>query len=247
MSPDARRTRRPPKRDFETEGSVPSAPRARQEARRRPRRSGSIRPLSGGWALNPHLGFLLLAGVGLASIRLSHPLRLSLLWLVLLVLILLYAQSGRLKSDYSLLSVGRGALIGALVALPFYLFARDFFYSTASWLYSVNDLQVLLERAVFIVPLLEEGYFRGVVQRERGLVEGAVLFGLAQALYFVSAVKVYFAVIAAVVLGMILAGLLYGYLYKRYGLTASIAGHVALNFVLFVLPALAAQMTRWLA
>jgi membrane protease YdiL (CAAX protease family) len=48
-------------------------------------------------------------------------------------------------------------------------------------------------------------------------------------------------------LGMVLAGLLYGYLYKRYGLTASIAGHVAVNFMLFVLPALASQVARWLA
>jgi membrane protease YdiL (CAAX protease family) len=247
MSPDARRTRRPRNWDFETEGSVPATPRARQQTKGRPRRPASSRPLAGDWALNPRLGFLLLVGVGVASARLSHPTRLSLLWLVLLVLILLYAQSGRLKSDYSLLNVGRGALIGAAVALPFYLFAKDFFHATASWLYSVKDLQVLLERAVFIVPLLEESYFRGVVQRERGLVEGAVLFGLTQALYFVSAVDVYFAVIAAVVLGMVLAGLLYGYLYKRYGLTASIAGHVALNFVLFVLPALAAQLARWLA
>jgi membrane protease YdiL (CAAX protease family) len=247
MSPDARRTRRPRNRDYEAAESAPAARPARQETRGRPRRSASFRPLTGDWALNPRLGFLLLVGVGLASIRLSHPLRLSLLWLVLLVLILLYAQSGRLKGDYSLLNVGRGALIGVVVALPFYLFAKDFFYATASWLYGVKDLQVLLERAVFIVPLLEESYFRGAVQRERGLAEGAVLFGLTQVLYFVSAVDVYLAVIVAVLLGMVLAGLLYGYLYKRYGLTASIAGHVAVNFVLFVLPALAAQIARWLA
>jgi membrane protease YdiL (CAAX protease family) len=247
MSPDARRTRRPRNRDYEAAESVPATPPARRETKGRARRSASSGPLTGAWALNPRLGFLLLVGVGLASVRLSHPLRLSLLWMVLLVLILLYAQSGRLKGDYSLLNVGRGALIGAVVALPFYLFARDFFYATASQLYSVVDLQVLLERAVFIVPLLEECYFRGVVQRERGLVEGAVLFGLTQALYFASAVDAYFAVIAAVVLGMVLAGLLYGYLYKRYGLTASIAGHVAVNFVLFVLPALATQIARWLA
>jgi membrane protease YdiL (CAAX protease family) len=85
-----------------------------------------------------------------------------------------------------------------------------------------------------------------VVQRERGLLEGAVLFGLAQALYCVSSVETYYAPIAAVVLGMFLAGLLYGYLYKRYGLTASIAGHAAANLVLFVLPVLAEQLARWL-
>ena len=247
MSRDARRTRRPRNRDYETADSLPMSLPSRQEAKGRTRRPAPSRPLTGNWALNPRLGFLLLVGVGVASVRLSHPLRLSLLWSVLLVLILFYGQSGRLKSDYSLLNVVRGVLVGTVVALPFYLFARDFFYATASWLYSVKDLQVLLERAVFIVPLLEGIYFRGIVQRERGLVEGAVLFGLAQALYFVSAVDVYFAVIATVVLGMVLAGLLYGYLYKRYGLTASIAGHVTVNLVLFVLPALATQIAQWLA
>jgi membrane protease YdiL (CAAX protease family) len=247
MSPDARRTKRPRNRDYETAESVPMTPPARQETKSRPRRPAPASPLAGDWALNPRLGFLLMVGVGLASARLSHPLRLSLLWLLLLALILLYAQSGRLKSNYSLLNVGRGALIGAAVALPFYLFVREFFHATASGLYGVTDLQVLLERAVFIVPLLEGMYFRGVVQRERGLLEGAVLFGLAQALYCVSSVETYYAPIAAVVLGMFLAGLLYGYLYKRYGLTASIAGHAAANLVLFVLPVLAEQLARWLA
>ena len=223
------------------------SPPARQETKGKSRRPAPFRPFTLDWALNPHLGFLLLVGVGIASIRLSHPLRLTLLWAVLLVLILLYAESGRLKSNYSVLNVGRGVLVGIVVALPFYLFVRDFFHATAAWLYSVEDLQVLLERAVFIVPLLEESYFRGVVQRERGLVEGAVLFGLAQAVYFVSAVGVFPAVIAVVVLVMFLAGLLYGYLYKRYGLAASIAGHTTVNLVLFVLPVVVSKIAQWLA
>ena len=223
------------------------APPARQETKSRPRRPASSGPLAGQWALNSRLGFLLLAGVGLASARLSHPVRLSLLWLVLLIMILVYAQTGRLKSNYSLLNVGRGVLIGAAVALPFYLFGRNFFQATALRLYGIDDLQVLLERAVFIVPLLEGLYFRGIVQREHGLVEGALLFALAQALYFGPAVGLFSAVIAALVVGMFLAGLLYGYLYQRYGLTASIAGHVSVNLLLFVLPVVVDRLARWLA
>ncbi len=244
MSPDARRTKRPRSRDYETAESIPVTPPARQEAKSKPRRPAS---LSGDWALSPRLGFLLMLGVGVASARLIHPARLSLLWLVLLALILVYAQSGRLKSNYSLRNIGRGALIGTVVALPLYLSFRDFFQATALHLYGTEDLQVLLERAVFIVPLLEGLYFRGVVQRERGLLEGALLFALAQVLYFVPAVSLFSAVIAAVVAGMFLTGLLYGYLYKRYGLTASIAGHVAVNLVLFMLPAVVNQLGRWLA
>lgn len=246
MSPDARRTRRPRERQFEMSDNL-SLARSRPETRRRSRRPTSLWPFRGDWSFNPYWGFLMIVGVSLATLRLDHFLRLTLLWAMLLALVLLYAEGGRLKAEYSLLNLVRGAVVGIVVALPFTLFARDFFYATASWLYGVTDLQVLLERAVFIVPLLEESYFRGAVQQERGLVEGAALFGLAQALYFISAAHIYPAVILAVVLGMFVLGLLYGYLYQRYGLTASIACHVAVNFVLFVVPVLAARIAQWLA
>jgi len=230
MSPDARRTRRPRTRDYATAGSQLSGTLAQSALQR------------GAAALSPHFGFLVLAGVGIASLRLTHPLRLTLMWLVELVLVLLYAQTGKLKSSYSTLNLARGLLVGIVVSLPLYVSSPTFFHATASWLYGVKDLQVLLERAVFIVPLLEGLYFRGAVQRERGLVTGAVLYGLAQGLIVMSAGNAYPLVVLALVLGMILAGLLYGYLYQRYGLTTSIAGHVAVSFVLFVLPALSAAI-----
>jgi membrane protease YdiL (CAAX protease family) len=53
-------------------------------------------------------------------------------------------------------------------------------------------------------------------------------------------------VVSAVVLGMALLGLLYGYLYQRYGLTSSIACHVAVNFVLLVLPPLMERISALL-
>lgn len=236
MSPDARRTRRPRSKEYEAAGSQLSGglPRAGNAAASLLQRGAA--------ALSPQFGFVVLAGVGLASLRLTHPLRLTLMWLVELVLVLLYAQTGKLKSSYSLINLARGLLVGTVVALPLYLSAPNFFYATASWLYGVKDLQVLLERAVFLVPLLEGVYFRGAVQRERGLLTGAVLYGLAQGLIVMSAGNAYPLVVLSLVLGMIVAGLLYGYLCQRYGLTASIAGHVAVSFVLFVLPALSATI-----
>jgi len=245
MSPDARRTKRPRTRDYDVAGSPPGASSTRPESRRAGQ-SMSSAFRGGRWAQSPYLGYLLLVGVGIASLRLTHPVRLTMMWLVELVLVLLYAQSGKLKSNYSLSNLGRGLLVGIVVSLPLYLSAPNFFYATASWLYGVKDLQVLLERAVFIVPLLEGLYFRGAMQRERGLSQAALLFGLAQALYVLSAVNVFPLVIFAVMLGMVLIGLLYGFMFKRYGLTASIACQVAVSFMLFVFPALAAQVSGWL-
>ena len=239
MSPDARRTRRPRSVRFENTESLAVKPQRESRGRTEKARSSTW---LGGHVLNPHIGFLVLCGIGVATFRLEPGLRLTLLWLVLLVLVLIDAESGRFKASYGLLNLGRGVLVGVVVALPFYLFAKDFFHATASLLYGVNDLLVLLERVVVLVPILEEFFFRGVVQRERGLLEGALFFGLAQALYFIPVAGGFPLVVGAFVLGMALLGLLYGYLYQRYGLTTSIACHVAVSFVLLVLPPLAARI-----
>ncbi len=249
MRPDARRTKRTRTKEFDKAESAPmqSVKPEKDQSRSRRTRRQSAPGLLGAWVLNPYLAFLLLAGVGMATLRIDYELRLSLLWLLLLGLVLLYADTGRFKADYSLLNLARGALLGTVVALPFFLFAKDFFHATASRLYRVEDLQVLVERAVFLVPLLEEGFFRGVVQRERGLRDGALLFGLMQVLYFISELGEFPLVIAAVFIGMTLLGLLYGYMGKRYGLTASIGCHVAVNLVLLVFPSLVQAIGALLA
>lgn len=244
MCPDARRTK-----EFDKAQSAPARSVKQGKGRSKSRRARR-RPapgLLGAWILNPYLAFLLLTGVGMATLRVDDELRLALLWLVLLALVLLYADTGRLKADYSLLNLARGALLGMVVALPFFLFAKDFFYATASRWYMVEDLQVLVERAVFLVPLLEEGFFRGVVQRERGLRDGALLFGLMQVLYFIPGLSTFPSVIGSLFVGMTLLGLLYGYMYERYGLTASIGCHVAVNAVLLVFPTLAKAIGALLA
>ncbi len=234
MPPDARRTKR-----YEDSTALRKRSAARRKSTRRASAGPSVRTLLGGWVLNPYLAFFLLLGVGLATLRLEHQLRLTVLWLVLLGVVLLYAETGRLKSSYSLLNLARGALLGLIVALPLYLFVPRFFHGTAEWLYGVNDWQVLLERAAIMVPILEGAFFRGAVQRERTLLDGVILFAAAQGLYVLHVAGQFPAVVLSLVLGMGLLGALYGYLSDRYGLTASIACHAAVNAVLFVWPALA--------
>jgi len=242
MPPSMRRSQRPRTIRYETAEAFPVRALVQREIKSQPPKPAVAETAERSWFLDPYLAFTALCGIGVATLQLGHPLRLTVLWLVLLGLVLLYAQSGRLKADYSMLNLVRGALVGAVVALPFYILASNFCYATASRLYGVQDLQVLLERAVFLVPILEEGFFRGVVQREKGLQCAAVTFGLAQVLYFLPLAASFPLVVGAVAVGMALLGLLYGYLFRRYGLTASIAGHVMVNFVLLVLPPLAERI-----
>ena len=48
----------------------------------------------------------------MATLRVNHPWRLTLLWSLLLMVFLLYAETGRLRASHSLLHLARGALIG---------------------------------------------------------------------------------------------------------------------------------------
>ena len=94
MSQDARRTKRPRSTEYEAVGNG----LARSLTRSASPAAGVLQ--RGAAALSPHFGFIVLVGVGLASLRLTHPLRLTLMWLVELVLVLLYAQTGKLKLFY---------------------------------------------------------------------------------------------------------------------------------------------------
>jgi len=247
MPVNTKRVRRSRTTRYEESDAFPVKPSTQRETASRTDKRATASATAGSQVLNPYLSFALLCGIGVTTFRLDHSLRLTLLWLVLLAMVLLYAENRPLKAKYSLLNLVRGALLGAVVALPLYIFGRSFFYATASRLYGVSDLQVLLERAVFLVPLLEETYFRGIVQREKGLLLGALFFGLAQVLYFVPVATTFSLVLTAVAAGMAVFGLLYGYLYQRYGLTASVACHVMVNFILLVLPSLVARISTLLA
>ena len=196
---------------------------------------------------DPYFAFLLFVGVGLGTWRLELQLRLTILWLTLLALVMVYAEERPMEAKYSLLNLGRGALVGLIVSAPLLLLAREFLNTTSARLYGTSDILLLFQRLVLLAAPIEELYFRGFVQRERGLVNGALLYGLASVVYFLPGRLGFWSVIALVALGMGLLGLAYGYIYQRYGLSASIACHMVANFVLLVLPSLLGQIAAMLA
>ncbi|MBC7262971.1 MAG: CPBP family intramembrane metalloprotease [Chloroflexi bacterium] len=186
--------------------------------------------------MDPYLVFAAFVGVGLATWNFDPQLRLALLRLVLLAGVLLYADRRQLPVDYSLSKVIQGLAIGALVGLPFVLFAPSFFGATGERFYGSKDLFVLVERAVFITPLVEALFFRGFLQREKGLTAAAALFGLAQGIYVITGAAMYWAVLLTLMVATGLLGLIYGYVAERYGLAASAACQAAANFLLLGLP-----------
>ena len=98
MSPDARRTR---SKTYEEAKSTAVRSSKTRRGKSKRRQQPTTRGRLGDWVLNPYLAFFLLVGVGMATLRLDHQLRLGLLWLVLLALMLLI-MTRLLKSEKAL-------------------------------------------------------------------------------------------------------------------------------------------------
>ena len=91
---------------------------------------------------------------------------------------------------------------------------------------------------VLVAPLAEELFFRDVLQRERGFWIAVALYAVAGTILFLPTAGDYPVVLAAVSGASAVLGILYAFLYERYGLTVALACHTTLNLVLLFIPAI---------
>ena len=199
-------------------------------------------------ALDAYLAFVVFSAVGVATWNLDQILRLTLLWMALLAFTLVYASGKRVVLAYGLSDVARGALAGLLISLPLVLLARDFFLVTVQRVFPVASTLTLFWGLFLVMPTIEAMYFRGFLQREKGLRAAVLLYAAAAAIYFLpSTLEGYVPVLAALVGGMGLFGFVYSYTRTLYGFGASLACQSVVHFVLFILPSLPQEFARLLA
>ncbi len=210
------------------------------------RRSKSRSSKSSRRALDPYFAYLIFVGVGLGSLQVNPEVRLTLLWSTLLALSLIYASRKPVAARYSLANLGRGAIVGLIISLPFLLAIRGVLNASSTRLFPISSQAALFQALIFISAPVEELYFRGILQRERGLLSAAVLYGLAGAVFFLPVLRGFVLVLLAVMLSMGLLGFVYGYVCSQYGLGASIACHIVVNFVLLFLPPVLEQLVQGL-
>ncbi len=211
------------------------------------RRRKAGRKKQGRMRIDPYFAYLVFVGVGVGTLRLEAEARLTILWTTLLAVSLLYIESKPVDSKYTMDNVWRGAAAGGGLSLLFLLFAPQALRFAADQLFPFVSLPALFRALVLLAAPIEEVYFRGILQKEKGLLVAMLLYGLGSAVFFLPAVRGYSAVLVGVMLGAGLLGFVYGYVYDRYGLSASIACHVTVNLVLWFLPALLAQIAAALA
>lgn len=198
-------------------------------------------------ALDAYLSFVIFVVVGVATWRLDQLVRLPLMWLALLALALAYGAGRRIQLAYGFSDVGRGVLAGLIISLPVLMTARDFLLATSERLFPGIGTLGLFWALVLILPLIEALYFRGFVQREKGLWVSVLLYGAATGMYYLpSTLGGYAPVLAALVGGMALLGLVYSYVRIAYGFGASLACQGTVHFVLFILPFLSQELAALL-
>jgi membrane protease YdiL (CAAX protease family) len=195
---------------------------------------------------DPYFAYLIFVGVGLGSLQVNPEIRLTLLWSTLLALSLIYAGRKPVAVRYSLANLGRGAIVGFIISLPFLLAARGVLNVSSTRLFPMPSQAALFQALTFVSAPVEELYFRGILQRERGLVSAAVLYGLAGTVFFLPVFRGFAFILLAVVLSMGLLGFVYGYVCNQYGLGASIACHAMVNFVLLFLPPVLERLVQGL-
>jgi membrane protease YdiL (CAAX protease family) len=186
--------------------------------------------------LDPYLAYLVFAAVGVGTYRLEQDGRLTLLWLVLLGASLVYADQRPIELGYARVRVGQGVALGLLLSVPLVALAMDPLRATTARLYPLGKGTTVFQGLVLVAAPVEEAFFRGVLQQERGLWAAMGLYGLAGTVFFLPIMVSFPIVLLAVIVGMAVLGVVYGYVALRYGLAASMACHATVNLVLLVLP-----------
>ncbi len=216
------------------------------------RRSGGKDKEKGGtrsearFALDPYFACLIFAAVGLGTLKLGTSPRLIILWTTLLGLWIAFREGQTMQVKYELTEIGRGTAIGLAMSVPLTLIAFRPLVTAIPILYiSIKPSPVVGASAttifaslVLVAPLAEELFFRDVLQRERGFGIAIALYAVAGIIFFLPTAGNFVAVLAAVGGASAVLGILYAFLYERYGLTVALACHTTINLVLLFVPAI---------
>ncbi|MCS6836775.1 MAG: hypothetical protein NZ750_12260 [Anaerolineae bacterium] len=139
--------------------------------------------------------------------------------------------------------VAWGVGFGLLFGLPFLVFFGDTFGAAARLLFPEMSVGTRLALLVFVMPLGETLFFRGLLQRTMPLWTVAGLAGVWSVTLFLpimwSEVLRAPAVAVFVVVALLAMQALYGYVQERNGLASAWLSQIVVNLLLFFLPRLA--------
>jgi len=204
-------------------------------------------PVYRGATSDPTFGYLIACAVALGLTTLpagNADFRYTVSWLVMAgfgVVAWLFGDSERIGQE-RLENLAWGIAFGLIIGAPLLAFGSEVLSSAARLMFPQMRLGTVLAYVVFVMPLAETLFFRGVLQQHR---EWWVV-GLQSSLWSVILLfptmwtEVVRSPAVAVIMGtaLVMVNLIYSYVRQRNGLAAAWMCQIVANIVLVFLPSL---------
>jgi hypothetical protein len=196
-----------------------------------------------GAANDPTFGYLIAIAlcVGLTPLIPDNiDLRYTLLWMVIAgfgVLSWLLGNSGRIWTETPE-NLGWGVVFGMIISVPLLIVGGSTLKQTDQRLFLGMSIGELLAFLVFVMPLAETLFFRGVMQETRAFWIVGLLSSLWSILLFFPVLEVGRYPAVAVVIGtaLVMMNMMFSYVRQRNGLAAAWVCQIVVNLVLLFIP-----------
>lgn len=203
----------------------------------------SVRVSYRGATSDPTFGYMiaLALAVGLTALPPDQrDLRYTILWMVPAafgVLAWLLGRSARVGEEIPE-NLAWGVAFALIVATPLLAVGGSTLTATVDRLFNGMSWGTLLAYLVFVMPLSETLFFRGVLQEERPFWIVGLMSTLWSALLFLPNLDVatYPAIATVIVLAFLMINMIYSYVRQRNGLAAAWLCQIAVNLVLIFMP-----------
>lgn len=192
---------------------------------------------------DPMFGYLiaLALAVGLTALPPEQrDLRYTILWMIPAgfgVLAWLMGSSARIQEETPE-NIAWGIAFALIIATPLLAVGGSTLTVTIRRLFLGMSPGALLAYLVFVMPLAETLFFRGLLQQERPFWLVALMSSLWSALLFFPQLEVatYPAIVTVIGLALVMMNLMYGYVRRRNGMAAAWVCQIVVNLVLIFFP-----------
>lgn len=198
-----------------------------------------------GTTSDPVFGYLIAVALSIGLLPLipaDADLRYVLIWAVMAgfgVLAWLLGNSARIWMETPE-NLGWGIIFGLIISVPFLLVGGETLRVTSQRLFINMSRGEILAFLIFVIPLSETLFFRGVLQETRPFWLVGALSSLWSVLVFFPLldVRAYPAVALIIFTALVMMNAIYSYVRQRNGLAAAWLCQLVVNLVLLFLPLL---------
>jgi len=206
----------------------------------KPKRPGETVTYRGATS-DPTFGYLIAIALCIGLIPLipeNTDLRYTLLWTVMAgfgVLSWLLGNSARIWTETPE-NIGWGVIFGLIIAVPLLIVGGTTLQQTDQRLFANMSIGEVLAFLIFVMPLAETLFFRGVIQEIRPFWLVGILSSIWSILLFFPVLDANLAVAVVVGTALVMMNMIYGYVRQRNGLAAAWICQIVVNLVLLFIP-----------